>query len=190
MTSKRLSKNFTLEELTATSAGLSNKPNAVQELALLNLVENILQPIRDHFRAPLLVNSGFRSEEVNLAIKGHPNSQHKSGEAADIEFTLASNISNRDLFHWIIENLNFDQVILEGHDPEIPSSGWVHVSFKDYDRNRREALQALFDKHGNVKYFPMLNIPNEVEPSIFDEDDESPLDQISGCETVTLDDND
>ena len=91
----RLSKNFTLKELitsqTAERKGINNNPNEDHIESLQKLCENILQPVRDHFATPVTVSSGFRSEELCVAIGSSVNSQHAKGQAADFEIFGVSN---------------------------------------------------------------------------------------------------
>ena len=103
-----LSKNFTLDELTKTNTGLPNNPNESQLNALRELVENVLQPLRNIYGDTIKINSGFRSELVNSSIKpaGAKNSQHLNGEAADIV-----GADKAKLFRLIKDNLPFDQLI-------------------------------------------------------------------------------
>ena len=135
----KLSKNFSLEEMcrsnTARVRGLPNVPNAEQVKNLQQLCENVLQPLRDHLGKPVVINSGFRSQAVNMAVGGAKNSQHTKGEAADIkckDYPYA-----KEIYTWIMDNLKFDQVILERKGKAV----WVHVSFRTNGRNRQQALQ-------------------------------------------------
>ena len=86
----KLSKNFSLKEMTASQTaerkGINNNPNDDQITALQKLCENILQPVRDHYATPVTVSSGFRSEELCVAIGSSVNSQHAKGQAADFEY--------------------------------------------------------------------------------------------------------
>ena len=79
-----LSKNFSLEEMcrsnTASVRGLPNVPNAEQVKNLQQLCENVLQPLRNHLGKPVVINSGFRTQAVNMAVGGAKNSQHTKGE--------------------------------------------------------------------------------------------------------------
>lgn len=152
----QLSPNFTLGELTksqlAARRGIKNTPNAQEIEALRALAINVLQPIRDYFKKPVVINSGFRNEEVNHLTGGAVTSQHALGEAADIE---VPGVSNFEVAKWIEKRLVFDQVILEFYTPGQPSSGWVHVSFKAKGRNRKQALTAF--REGNItRYKPGL----------------------------------
>jgi hypothetical protein len=134
-----LSKNFSLNEMcrsnTASVRGLPNVPNAEQVKNLQQLCENVLQPLRNHLGKPVVINSGFRSQAVNMAVGGAKNSQHMKGEAADIkckDYPYA-----KEIYTWIMDNLKFDQVILERKGKAV----WVHVSFRTNGRNRQQALQ-------------------------------------------------
>lgn len=130
----QLSKNFTLAELTRTSAPYENYPQTKQRIALKQLVDNVLQPLRDLYGSPIKVNSGYRSPLVNIFVKGNSNSQHMKGEAADI--TAGSREENKILFELIRDNLLFDQLINE-YD-----YSWVHVSYKsEKDKNRKQILK-------------------------------------------------
>jgi len=147
----KLSKNFSLAEFTKSQAalrlGLDNSPTILDIEALDNLCVNVLQPMRNYF-GPIVINSGFRSPELNKAIGGSKTSQHCDGEAADIE---CPGHSNYDIAAWISKNLPFDQLILEFYTLGEPSSGWVHVSYKNEDSNRKKILTAS-KVHGRSIY--------------------------------------
>lgn len=128
----KLTKNFTLTELTATSTGIQNKPNTQQVAALIVLCGKVLQPARDMYGEPIRVNSGFRSTAVNKAVGGARNSQHTRGEAADI--TVGSREGNKKLFELIRDNLSFDQLINERN------YSWIHLSYKSEETNRKQIL--------------------------------------------------
>ena len=139
-----LSPNFSLKELcksqTAARKGLNNIPDASWEKHIVeNLVElagNILQPIRENFNIPFTPSSGYRSPALNDAIGGSKTSQHSLGQAVDIEVPT---VDNATLAQWIIDNLIFDQLILEFYKKGEPTSGWVHVSYKN-EGNRKQIL--------------------------------------------------
>lgn len=128
----KLSKNFSLEEMikssTATRLGIENVPGVEEIENLEALAVNILQKVRDHYGKSFSPNSGFRCLELNRALKSKDTSQHVKGEAADIE---VPGVSNYDLACWIRDNLAFDKCILEFYTPGDPSSGWVHVTFRE-----------------------------------------------------------
>ena len=138
----KLSKNFTLKELTKSSTavrhGINNNPDKEQMINLVVLTNCVLQKIRDaHGRVD--VNSGLRVLELNPAIGSGDSSQHVQGMAADIE---CPSISNMELAEWIRDNLEFDQLILEFYTPQDPTSGWVHVSYNK-EENRKRVLRAV-----------------------------------------------
>jgi hypothetical protein len=138
-----LSANFTLKELTksdtATRLGIDNTPDEAVIESLKLLCENVLQPVRDHFGKSVTVNSGFRSPETNQATGGSKTSDHCKGQAADIEI---EGISNPDLAHWIMDNCDYTQLILEFYTQGQPNSGWVHVSF-DPSNLKMQELTAV-----------------------------------------------
>ena len=138
----KLSKNFTMDEMCRTSTGYINVPNVPERIALKQLVDNLLQPLREMYGKPIRVNSGYRSPLVNKAIGGAPLSQHVKGQAADI--TGGSAQENEILFNLIRDNFTFDQLIDEfGYS-------WIHVSYTS-GVNRREVLRAT--KQGKkIKY--------------------------------------
>ena len=138
----KLSKNFTLAEFlksqTAIRLGIDNTPTDEHIAAMVQLCENVLQPIRDAF-GTTTINSGYRGDVLNRRIGGSKKSQHRFGQAADIE---VAGVSTYDLARWIEENLEFDQLILEFYHPGISDSGWVHVSWRDPKVNRHNTLTA------------------------------------------------
>lgn len=150
-----LTANFSLHELckseTALRLGLQNEPDEAQIAALTVLAEKVLQPVRDHFGKGVKVNSGLRVPEVNAAVGGSRTSDHCKGQAADIEIP---GVPNADLAQWIVDNLDFTQVILEFYTQGIPDSGWVHVSY-DPQNLKKQALTAV-KQAGKTVYLPGL----------------------------------
>ena len=128
----RITKNFTLEELTKTSTGITNEPNKEELQALITLSGKVLQPLRDIYGKPITVNSGFRSYAVNRAVGGARNSQHSKGEAADL--TVHTKEGNKELFEIIKNELEYDQLINE-YD-----YSWIHVSYRA-GSNRKQILK-------------------------------------------------
>lgn len=143
----KLSEHFSLEEMTksqtALRRNLPNQPSEAQTEALILLCENVLEPVRSHFSIPFTPSSGYRSAELCVAIGSSVSSQHAKGEAADFE---VPSISNLELCTWIINNLDFDQLILECYTGG--NTGWVHCSYKAKD-NRREVL--TYDKENGYR---------------------------------------
>ena len=130
----QLSKNFSLEELTksqtAVRLGIDNQPSIPVTNNLRNLVSSVLQPLRDKLGMLVSVSSGYRSTALNKAIGGSPASDHCFGYAADIE---VPGMSTKELFLFIKRNFKFKQLILEFHNENVASSGWVHVSYNPLD---------------------------------------------------------
>jgi hypothetical protein len=139
----KLSKNFTLQEFTKSQTaerhGIDNNPNDDHLAAAIALFENVVQPVRDHFGLTT-INSGYRGPELNRAVGGSATSQHCKGEAVDIE---VPGTANAVIAHWIEENLDYDQLILEFYKPGVPDSGWVHVSYRADGKNRKQSLTAV-----------------------------------------------
>ena len=137
-----LTENFTLDELTksqeAIRLGINNEPNDEQISNLILLCKNILQPVRNHFKKVVSISSGFRSPLLCKAIGSSIRSQHTKGQAADFEIF---GIHNRDVSDWIVQNLDYDQCILEFWNPDEPNSGWIHCSYND-EGNRKQYLRA------------------------------------------------
>ena len=137
----KVSKHLTLEELThsetAIKLGIINQPNQVQLANLVRLAEKVFEPAREHFNVPIHISSGYRIMNLNQAVKGSVTSQHCKGEAIDIDMQ-GSKVTNAILFHWIKDNLKFDQLIWEFGTKENPD--WLHVSYSD--KNRNQVLRA------------------------------------------------
>jgi len=149
-----LSPNFTLDELTksqeAIRLGIDNEPSDEHITNLILLCKNILQPVRDHFKLPVSISSGYRSAKLCEAIGSSSKSQHTKGQAADFEIF---GIHNRDVSDWIVQNLDYDQCILEFWTPNDPNSGWIHCSYND-EGNRKEYLRAS-KFLGRIVYSPL-----------------------------------
>tara|TARA_A100001011_G_scaffold400697_1_gene517706 strand:+ start:8476 stop:8931 length:456 start_codon:yes stop_codon:yes gene_type:complete len=149
----KLTDNFSLQELlksqTALRKGIDNKPADPSVITNLQvLCEKVLQPVRDHFARPVVINSGYRCPKLNKAIGSSSKSQHTKGEAADIEIP---GLSNKELAEYIEDNLPFDQLILEFYNGVDPNSGWVHVSYVGDDDNRKQTL--TINKNGTFPGF-------------------------------------
>lgn len=126
---------FTIQELTASSTaqarGIDNKPNAQVQANLTKLIDAVLDPVRRIWGRPITVNSGYRCPALNAAVRGVANSQHLTGEAADI--TTGTREGNRELFEKISRSgVPFDQLIDES------GYSWIHISYSG--RNRRQVL--------------------------------------------------
>jgi len=133
-------KYFTIEELTksdtATRRGIDNTPTEEVKKNLTTLVDRILDPLRTAWGAPIVVNSGYRSEALNEAVGGSKTSDHMTGRAADIEAADRTTASNARLFALVQSlGLSFDQLIDENN------LSWVHVSYRSEAENRRQILK-------------------------------------------------
>ena len=142
----QLSKHLSLAEVTRSDSakrkGISNQPTAEHLENFKKLAENIFEPIREHFKVPIHISSGYRSKELNAAIGGSLTSQHCSGEAIDIDMDGSSDgVSNKMVFDYIKANLNFDQLIWEFGTSQAPD--WVHVSFESTGKQRKQILKAV-----------------------------------------------
>lgn len=147
-----LSDNLSLAEAiksaTALRKGIANKPTQSHLINLKEVANNIFQPCRKHFGKPLRVTSGYRSEELNKAIGGSSKSQHSKGEALDMQSTKG--YTNKELFMFIKDHLDFDQLIGEFPD-NVGEFAWVHCSYKK-EGNRGEVLIAYKDDNNKTKY--------------------------------------
>ena len=139
----KISKNFTLEEFTASETakakGIRNNPGQSDVVNLCALVHNVLQPLRTAMGEPIKIGSGYRSLALNRAVGGFNNSQHIKGEAADLCIDGDLKKGKR-WFEWIKANCDFDQIILE-HNAK--GSYWVHVSYRADGKNRKQVISNL-----------------------------------------------
>jgi len=151
----KLSKNLTWKEFeysdTAIRLGISNKVPPTLKKSAINWAENIFQPIRDHFGVPIYLSSGYRGERLNKEIGGSPTSQHYKAEAGDLDQDYRNTgVSNSDVFYFIKNNLDFDQLIWEFGDNDNPA--WIHASYTSKRKNRKQVLIAYKDDNGRTKY--------------------------------------
>ena len=147
-----VSKNITYKEAThsttAKRLGIDNTPNAEQFSNMVYVAEGIFQPIREHFGVPIYISSFFRSEALNTAIRGSASSTHKKGEAMDLDADVYGGVTNAQIFNYIKDNLEFDQLIWEFGTNEEPA--WVHVSLSK--RNNRNQILRAYKVDGKTKY--------------------------------------
>ena len=148
----QISKYLTLKEATysqtAIAKGIANTPTEDQIEAMRHVATRVFDPVREFVGGPLFASSFFRSKELNKLIGGSSTtSQHKKFEAIDIDADLFGNGDNLKIFWFIVENLKFDQLILEYPD-EKGKPSWIHVSLcRDPKKNRREVLVKLKAKY-------------------------------------------
>jgi zinc D-Ala-D-Ala carboxypeptidase len=140
---KKISDHISYKEATfsqtATRKDIDNTPSEEVLERMRTVAENVFEPLRAHVGGPIKINSFYRSIMLNTAIGGSKSSQHTRGEAIDIDDTLG-NMSNKDMFTFIKDELDFDQLIWEFGDNENPA--WVHVSYVSPENNRRRILKA------------------------------------------------
>lgn len=150
----KLSEHLELAEVirseSAKRRGISNIPTEEHIKNLKLIAENVFEPIRANFRQPIRISSGYRSQALNAAIGGAMRSQHSSGEALDIDME-GSALSNKEIFIFIKDKLNFDQLIWEFGNKNEPD--WVHVSYKANGQQRKQVLRAIKEQ-GKTKYIP------------------------------------
>ena len=133
---------------TAIRRGIENTPNEDQ-LSNMRLIANeIFEPLRAYVGGPIKINSFFRSPELNTAIGGSSKSQHCKGQAMDIDDTFGR-MTNAEMYEFIKEHLDFDQMIWEFGDDKNPN--WVHVSYVSPEENRNRCLLA-YKENKKTKY--------------------------------------
>jgi hypothetical protein len=151
----QISEHLSLKEVTRSSTakrlGINNDPTPEHLENLKLLAEKVFEPIRNHFKKPIGVSSGYRSKELNDATPGSSStSQHCSGEALDLDQDdMNTEITNKDVFEYIKNNLEFDQLIWEYGDDNNPD--WVHVSYESSGRQRKQILRCK-RVNGKPKY--------------------------------------
>lgn len=133
---------------TALRKGLDNTPNEAQIECMKTIAQELFEPLREWVEGPIKVNSFFRGEPVNTAIGGSRTSQHMKGQALDLDDTYGHK-TNAEMFHYIKDNLDFDQLIWEFGDDDNPN--WIHVSHVSPVSNRKRCLRA-YKEDGKTKY--------------------------------------
>ena len=148
MISKHISYKEGVRSNTATRRGIDNTPNNEQLDCMEKIAEEVFEPLRAYVGGPIKINSFFRCPELNKAIGGSSKSQHCKGQAMDIDDTFGR-CTNAEMYHFIKEHLDFDQMIWEFGDDDNPD--WVHVSYVSPEENRKRCLKA-FREDGKTKY--------------------------------------
>ena len=152
----QISKHLSLAEVTRSDSakrnGISNEPTAEHLNNFKLLAEKVFEPIREHFKVPIHISSGYRSAALNKKIGGSLTSQHCQGEAIDIDMDgSAGGVTNANVFNYIKDNLNFDQLIWEFGTSSNPD--WVHVSYESTGKQRKQILKAV-KVGGKTSYVP------------------------------------
>jgi hypothetical protein len=154
----QLSEHLSLNEVTTSGTakrlGINNTPTTEHLNNLKLVAENVFEPIRKHFGKPIKVSSGYRSKALNAATPGaSTTSQHSTGEALDLDQDgMTTGITNKMVFDYVKDNMNFDQLILEYPD-EFGAPSWVHVSWESTGKQRKQILIATRE-NGSPKYYP------------------------------------
>ena len=148
MISKHVSYKEGVYSNTATRRGIDNTPNDEQLNNMELIAEEVFEPLRVWVGGPIKINSFFRSPELNTAIGGSSKSQHCKGQAMDIDDTFGK-ATNAEMYNFIKDNLDFDQMIWEFGNDDNPD--WVHVSYVSEDDNRRRCLKA-YKENNKTKY--------------------------------------
>jgi len=148
MISKHISDKESVYSRTALRRDIDNKPTDEHKENMVKLAEEVFEPLRAYVGGPIKINSFYRSPELNKAIGGSNKSQHCKGQAIDIDDTFGK-MSNAQMYEFIKENLDFDQIIWEFGDDKNPN--WVHVSYVSPIENRNRCLKAYKDS-GKTKY--------------------------------------
>lgn len=155
----RISKHISYHEATfsatAKRLGIRNAPGHVQLENMRWTAKMVFEPIREHFGVPLRVNSFFRSPKLNKALGGSSSSDHMRGRAIDIDEYNFTMVSNREVFIWALENLNFHQLI--GEFPKEGNPSWIHLSYRGEGYNKQQALVAHYRK-GKTIYTPFKGL--------------------------------
>ena len=155
----KLSQNLTLAEAcrseTAKRKHIDNTPSGIEIDNLKLTAENIFQPIRDHFKKPIYVSSMYRCERLNGLVGGTSHSKHITGQAIDID-NDGTDVSNKDIFNFIKDNLKFDVLIWEFGDD---SPNWIHCSYVE-GLNRGQVYRNTKDQ-GLIVYKEPKKVNNE-----------------------------
>ena len=146
--SKHVSYKEGVRSRTADRRGLDNTPNESQLKCMKDITKGLFEPLREWVGGPIKINSFFRGEPVNTAIGGSKYSQHMKGQAMDIDDTFGHK-TNAEMYHYIKDNLDFDQLIWEFGDDKNPN--WVHVSYVTHRENRKK-LTIAKKVNGKTKY--------------------------------------
>jgi zinc D-Ala-D-Ala carboxypeptidase len=152
----KISPNLNLAEITRSDTakrhGIDNTPTAEHLENFKLLADKVFEPIREHFKTPIFISSGYRSKALNSFIKGSSSSQHCTGQAIDIDMDGSNGeVTNRMVFDFIKNKLDFDQLIWEFGTDFNPD--WVHVSYVK-GKNRKQKLKAIRTS-GKTTYLAM-----------------------------------
>ena len=154
MISKHISEKEATKSVTALRLGIDNTPDGDTLNNMKLVAEKIFEPLREWVGGPIKINSFYRSPALNEAIggasdkSGRQTSQHCKGQAIDVD-DIYGHKTNKEMFEWIKETLDFDQLIYEFGTDDNPA--WIHFSYVSEDKNRNRVLRAVRDE-GKTKY--------------------------------------
>ena len=137
--SKHISYKEAIKSNTALRLNLDNTPGDYEISNMVGIATHLFEPLREYVGGPIKINSMFRSVDLNTAIGGSKSSQHCQGRAIDLDDTFGYK-TNADMFNYIKNNLNTEQMIWEFGNDKNPA--WVHVSYVSGDQNRNRILIA------------------------------------------------
>jgi zinc D-Ala-D-Ala carboxypeptidase len=138
-----------VKSATATAKGIENVPSDTHLVAMRDVAKHCFEPIRNHFKVPIGIRSFYRCPDLNKAVGGSKNSDHMKGAAIDMDADIYGRITNKQIFDYAYDNLDYDQLIGEGHDKATGTWKWVHISWRK-EGNRKETKIANFDDKGNL----------------------------------------
>jgi zinc D-Ala-D-Ala carboxypeptidase len=148
----KISDNISYREAThsdtAKKLKIKHDPTEEHLVNMVLIAEKVFQPLREWCEHPIRVNSMYRSEALNTALRGSKSSQHRFGQALDLD-TLGEK-SNADLFNYISEHLSYDQLIWEAGTDAEPD--WIHVSYVNEEKNRKQRLK-MKRKGARTQYY-------------------------------------
>jgi len=190
----KLSQNLTLAEAcrseTAKRKGIDNTPSGSILDNLKLTAEKLFQPIRDHFKKPIYVSSMYRCERLNSLVGGVSHSKHITGQAIDID-NDNTDVSNKDIFYFIKDKLDFDVLIWEfGED----SPNWVHCTYVEglnrkqvYINSRENGMQMYTEKKvEKPKKIKYEQKPKKVQRN---ETRQVPAREVRGVSDISRDDS-
>ena len=147
--SDHISYKEAVRSTTAARLGIENKPGGYELVHMDIIAERIFEPLREWVGGPIRINSFYRGPKLNKAIGGSKRSQHMEGRAMDLDDTYGHK-TNAEMFNYIKQNLDFDQLIWEFGTDENPN--WIHVSYVSEDSNRQRCLKEYKDSNNKTKY--------------------------------------
>ena len=154
MISKHISMKEATRSITAFRLGIDNTPCGKTISNMKLVAQWVFEPLREWVGGPIKINSFYRSRALNESIGGSTLSMHMRGQAIDID-DIYGHKTNKEMFNWIKENLDFDTLIYEFGNEENPD--WLHVSYVNAEKNRNRVLRADRE-NGKTKYIDITNV--------------------------------